>query len=161
MGIAGTMLRILHCQIKYINGDHPADRPVRMANFRQCGDDQEPTHANGCRNLKIGRHICLVLNHQKTPSQYRVATHKHLCGPCFCVFELFCRAGRPLSRPPETVAISRRTRRDPYGHNQDLPHICAALGPASEKWGSLVQRSPSGSSRNPNSRNCRGHCRRR
>ena len=40
----------------------------------------------------------------------------------------------------ETVwlRISRRTRRDRCGRNQDLPHICDALEPASQRRGSQV-----------------------
>src|SRR5262245_38427455 len=59
----GTMLRILQCQITYVGGDHPDDAPVRMADFRECGNDQEATHANGCWGVKIGRRICIVLSH--------------------------------------------------------------------------------------------------
>src|SRR3981189_626479 len=65
--VSYAMLRILHCQIKYVGEDHPADGPVRMAAFRECGDDQERTRANGCWSLKIGRRVCLVLSHREPP----------------------------------------------------------------------------------------------
>jgi hypothetical protein len=57
-------------QNNVLDGDHTADGPaVRIVNFRQCGDDQEPTQANGSRNLKIVRRICLVLSYRKPPSR--------------------------------------------------------------------------------------------
>ena len=159
------MLRILHCQIKLRKRRSSRRSPSgdgRLSSVRQ--RPRAHTRRRVPEPQNWSAHLPRFEPSEDSiaiPRRYSQAPFATLC----CVFALFYigKAGRPFSRPLETVwlRISRRTRRDRCGRNQDLPDIWDALEPASQKWGSRMQRSPLGSSRNPNSRKCRGHCRRR